>query len=289
MQFGISTHLVHGERLARQHLALIAAHGFELVELFATASHLDYRSPTAVSEARGWLDALGLTAWSLHAPIVDGFRQGVWGRAFSLAAASAARRQEAVDETLAALEAARILGCATMVVHLGVPSEASGTNDNDRDAMRRSLEALLHASRGSGVRLALEVLPAGLATPDALARWFSSDLDLNDAGICLDVGHAHLSGGAPEAIELLAGHLLTTHVHDNRGQSDDHLVPFGGTVDWPMTAAALSKVGYTGPLIFELPDHGDVERTLSAAVGAQQRLQAILNDLSQPLGFEFVE
>jgi sugar phosphate isomerase/epimerase len=105
----------------------------------------------------------------------------------------------------------------------------------------------------------------------------------------MDVGHAHLAGGAPEAIELLAGHLLTTHVHDNAGHSDDHLVPFAGTIDWPATAAALVKVGYAGPLMFELPDHGDVERTLDRAVGAARRLQAILSDLSQPLDFQFAE
>jgi hypothetical protein len=52
---------------------------------------------------------------------------------------------------------------------------------------------------------------------------------------------------------------------------------------------ALSKVGYAGPLIFELPDHGDANRTLEQAVGARRRLQAILNDLSQPLDFESVE
>ena len=289
MRFGISTHLVHGERLTRRHLERIAAHGFRLVEVFATASHVDYRSPAAVAEVRGWLDALELTAWSLHAPITDSFTGGVWGRTYSLAAAGAARRQDAVDETLAALEAARTLGCSTVVVHLGVPSESSPREDNDRDAMQRSLGTLAEASRTAGVRLALEVLPGALATPEWLDRWFSADLDLADAGICLDVGHAHLAGGAPEAVELLAGHIITTHVHDNRGRTDDHLVPFTGTIDWTVTTTALSKVGYAGPLIFELPDHGDVERTLAAAVGAERRLQAILEDLSQPLGFEFVE
>jgi hypothetical protein len=41
--------------------------------------------------------------------------------------------------------------------------------------------------------------------------------------------------------------------------------------------------------MFELPDHGDAERTLDQAVGARGRLQAILDDLSQPLGFEPAE
>ena len=79
---------------------------------------------------------------------------------------------------------------------------------------------------------------------------------------------------------------MTTHVHDNRGRTDDHLVPFDGTIDWPAALMALSKVGYTGPLVFELPDHGDASRTMARAVAARQRIQAILEDLAMPFGFE---
>jgi sugar phosphate isomerase/epimerase len=290
MRFGLSTHLFHGERLNRQHLERIAARDFSLIEIFATRTHVDYHSAPAVAELRTWLDDLGLTAWSMHAPICDGFAGGQWGRPYSPATTDAGRRQEALDETQAALTAARQLGCAVMVVHLGVPrGQPIAADDNHVGAMRRSLTTLAEASLAAGVRLALEVIPNDLATPDALVDWLTSDLELGDAGACLDVGHAHLVGGAPEAAEVLSGHIITTHLHDNTGRSDDHLVPFAGTIDWPATATALSKVGYAGPLMFELPDHGDAERTLSQAVGARGRLQAILDDLSQPLEFGPVE
>jgi sugar phosphate isomerase/epimerase len=290
MRFGISTHLFHGERLTRGHFARIAARGFSLVELFATATHLDYRSAGAVADVRGWLDDLRLSAWSLHAPIVDSFVGGTWGRGYSLAATNAARRQEALDETLAALEAARLLGCSTMVVHRGVPGPAGRPDDNDAGALQRSLPLLVEASRAAGVRLALEVLPAPLASPEALGAWFTADHGLAETGVCLDFGHAHLIGDAAEAVEALSGHVITTHVHDNTGRSDDHLLPFAGTIDWDATMIALSKVGYAGPLMFELPDHGDAERTLDEAVGARRRLQAILSDLADlARGFETVE
>ena len=35
-----------------------------------------------------------------------------------------------------------------------------------------------------------------------------------------------------DAIEEVSGHLLTTHVHDNRRRADDHLPPFGGNIAW---------------------------------------------------------
>lgn len=290
MRFGLSTHLFHGERLTRRHLARIAARDFSLIEIFATRTHVDYHSKPAMAELRTWLDDLGLTAWSMHAPICDGFTGGQWGRAYSPATTDAARRQEALDETAAAFTAARQLGCAVMVVHLGIPrGQPVGADDNNIGAMRRSLAVLAEASLTAGVRLALEVIPNDLATPEALVDWLTGDLELDDAGACLDVGHAHLVGGAPEAAEVLSGHIVTTHIHDNTGRSDDHLVPFAGTIDWPATAMALSKVGYAGPLMFEVPDHGDAERTLDQAVGARARLRAILDDLSQPLGFESAE
>ena len=46
-------------------------------------------------------------------------------------------------------------------------------------------------------------------------------------------------------------HLIATHVHDNRGRSDDHLLPFDGTIDWAGTLLAVQKIGYDGPFMFE--------------------------------------
>src|SRR6188768_1384801 len=121
MRFGVSTHLVHPDRLTRAHFEAIAAHGFDLVEIFATRTHFDYHDPATVSELRRWLDALHLEAGSLHAPICDGFAHGAWGRAYSNASPDAGQRMEAVHEAEVAIRAARDLGCGTVVLHLGLP------------------------------------------------------------------------------------------------------------------------------------------------------------------------
>lgn len=76
MRFGISTHLYHDQKLERAHLAEIAAHGFEGIELFATRSHFDYRDAAAVESLAQWLDETGLTLFSVHAPITDAFGAG---------------------------------------------------------------------------------------------------------------------------------------------------------------------------------------------------------------------
>jgi sugar phosphate isomerase/epimerase len=285
-RFGISTHLFHGERLSRGHLEQVAAHGFRLVEVFATRTHFDYHDARHISETAEWLHALGLSAWSLHAPICASFVHGVWGRAYSNAMGDDARRREAVEETSRSIKAARDLGCSVVVLHTGTPrGQPIELGDNDPRALSRSLEPIAEACRLSGIRLALEVIPNDLATPRALIDWLEGDLELFDTGVCLDVGHAHLMGGTVEAAEALSGHMLTTHLHDNTGRSDDHLLPFDGTVDWPATLMALSKVGYSGPLVFELPDHGNAGHVLERLVGVTRRIQAILEDLAAPLEF----
>ena len=285
-RFGLSTHLFHGERLTERHVARVASHGFPLIEVFATRSHFNYHDPRSVAEVRGWIDRSGLTAWSVHAPICESFVGGIWGRAYSNAMTDAAGRNEAVEETRAAIGAARDLGCSVVVVHLGIPrGQHIPPGDNDARAASRSLEPIAEACASAGVRLALEVIPNDLAVPGALLDWLEGDLELGDAAVCLDVGHAHLVGGSMEAAELLSGHVITTHIHDNAGRSDDHLIPFAGSIDWPATMTALFKIGYSGPLIFEVPDHGNADHVLQQAVAARRRLEAILSDIEMPVDF----
>jgi sugar phosphate isomerase/epimerase len=286
MTFALSTHLFHGEPLGRAHLDAIKAAGFTDIEVFATRTHVDYADDRAVAALAEALEATGLTAGSMHAPICASFVGGQWGRAFSNASSDARARQEAIDETTRAMAACRTLGGRFLVLHLGLPRGQAGPGgDHDRRAVQRSLEQLAEAAAAADVQLALEVIPNELSTPAALVAWLEGDVELGRTGVCLDAGHAHMMGGAPEAVEALAGHILTTHIHDNRGGSDDHLVPFAGTIDWAATLTALWKVGFDGRLVFEVADHGDARSVLERTVGARTRLQAILDGLAEPFSF----
>ena len=286
-RFGLSTHLFHGVRLDRSHLESIARGGFSGVEIFATRTHVDYHDALRIAELRSWLNELGIEPWSMHLPICDGFSHGVWGRAYSNASADGTARREAVDETVQAIAAARDLGCRAAVLHLGLPyGQPIPANDNDAAAVQRSLEPIADACASAGLQLALEVIPNPLAGAGAILDWLTGDLELGDTAACVDIGHAHLTGGAPDAIEVLSGYIATTHIHDNRGKTDDHLVPFDGTIDWVATMTEFSKVGYAGPLVFEVPDHGDASGTLDRIVAARGRIQAILEDLELPFTFE---
>src|SRR5215467_5807796 len=120
MRFGISTHLFHAERLTRDHLAQIAQHGFEAIEVFATRTHFDYHDPAAIAELGTWLKETGLALHGIHAPIADSLTApDNWGQAISNAVTDSAKRQTAVQEADAALNIARQIPADVFVVHMG--------------------------------------------------------------------------------------------------------------------------------------------------------------------------
>ena len=271
-RFGVSTHLFHGERLSRDHLVQIATHDFDLVEVFATKSHFDYHDPDAVASLAEWLEDTRLTLHSLHAPITTSLAEGVWGDIFSTAVADEGRRLQALIEIEAALRVARSIPYRFLVVHLGVPGQ-DVAGDNNRDAARRSIEVLHQKAHDVGVRLALEVIPNAISTPESLVHLIEEDLDLDNLGICLDMGHALIMGDPVEAIETCSGHLFTTHLHDNQGKSDDHLAPFEGAIDWDGVLLAMQKVGYDGAWMFEVANTGSPHAVLDRTHRARGRFE----------------
>jgi sugar phosphate isomerase/epimerase len=155
--------------------------------------------------------------------------------------------------------------------------KSAGSGDNSRDAARRSIEAIHDEARRVGVRLALEVIPNALSTPESLVALIEEDLDDLDVGICVDVGHAHIMGDLGDAIEHCSGHILTTHLHDNRGKSDDHLAPGQGTIDWPATLMGFQKVGYDGVWMFEVANTSDPRTVLEKVEKARKRFESLLD------------
>jgi len=272
VQFGVSTQLYHAQRLRHDHLAEVAAHGFGAVEIIATRSHVDYHDPAALDAVAGWLTREGLRLHSLHAPVMERY-EGRWINPLSIASADEAARTLAVRETAAALELARRVPLSVLVVHPGLQdSLLSPSVTNSGEAAARSIEEIVALASPLGVRVALEVIPNAMATASALVALLD-ELDLPDAGVCLDFGHAHLQGDVVDAIETLSGLLIATHVHDNRGARDEHLAPFEGTIDWTGALMALQKIGYDGTMMLELASADPPAPALERARRAAARLE----------------
>lgn len=85
-------------------------------------------------------------------------------------------------------------------------------------------------------------------------------------GFTWDVGHEHCYPAVGFEVADAFGDLMVgTHVHDNFGQSDPHVItwnddshipPFDGTLDYRKVGASLKKCGYTGTVTLELSKRG---------------------------------
>lgn len=257
MQFELSTTIDGAARLAGPELERIALSGFATIDLSVHS----------------------IGAESADTQRLEAFRQ--------LAAAS--RLQIGGISAMwslgsRALDLADIVGTKRITL-IADACRAHGSNSGgpaDPAAAARALEPLAVGASRRGLALAVE-FPRKFS-PEAIVDLIDG-VDGGPVGVCLDVGHANLAGGAPEAIELLSGYVTIVHLHDNQGREDSHRPPYAGSVDWPLTLMALWKTGFAGAAVVEVTPDPDVATSLARAVGARTRLQAILDDLAQPMVF----
>lgn len=73
-------------------------------------------------------------------------------------------------------------------------------------------------------------------------------------GVTWDFGHSKIMGHADQSRELeyIGKRLKATHVQDNNGKKDSHLIPFiGGDIKWEKIMPTLKKIGYEGDFVLE--------------------------------------
>ncbi|MBO4836084.1 MAG: sugar phosphate isomerase/epimerase [Clostridia bacterium] len=110
-----------------------------------------------------------------------------------------------------------------------------------------------------GIGMAIENM---ISTENHMSAWgdidrliaLADELDAPDVGICLDTGHAWLTGYDPaDCVRRIGSRLKCTHIADNHGeQKDEHVAPFMGTIDWAALIRALRETGYENDFSFEI-------------------------------------
>ena len=250
MQPGLSTHVFLPQRL---HTGLLdamvracAPFGAPAIEVFAARHHFDYTDRSVVREIGNWFRDSGVRA-TLHQPLsADAYWSRHAAPTLNLLDPEKTRRIDAMDEAKRALEAAEQVPFRAMVVHLGQARDTWSPR-----SLEHSLTAIEHLKAFAhplGVKLLLENLPNEVATPEHLLEILRIG-HFDNVGICLDVGHAHLSeGGLDATLELLKPRIAEVHLHDNNGMRDEHL--------WPGTAEAGKglELARVSGLLEGLPD-----------------------------------
>lgn len=74
------------------------------------------------------------------------------------------------------------------------------------------------------------------------------------AGFCWDTGHETCFTPGEKFMPRFGERLIAMHIHDNMGivDSDDHLLPFDGEIDFEEVAKEIAKSGYNGTLMLEV-------------------------------------
>jgi sugar phosphate isomerase/epimerase len=249
MQRVLSTYLFVKRKLTAALVNEVARAEIPAIELFCSRGHFDYRSGEDARELASWLAGHGMTLHSIHAPTARDFDTMRESTApLSISDPERVRRQEAVDEIKRALDLAEYIPFRYSIQHV---ARARDVSDPRRwDAACSSLENLSLFARQRGVTIALENTPGEMATPANL-KTFLDQTRLPGLKLCFDLGHAHLEGNVSAGVEAARDLIATTHVHDNRGERDDHLLPYDGTIDWNAALAALPQ---DVPIVLELKE-----------------------------------
>ena len=279
MNFGISTHLFVNQRLSSHILDQIHGAGLAPVEIFAARQHLDYRDANHVRDVGQWFSDHGVILYSVHTPL---FNDADWGRSGGMALSPAylekRKRIDSMDEIKRVIEIAERLPFRYLILHLGLPDEEYDLSKFD--AAFTSLEHLKIFAKEAGVEVLLENIPSPLSTPERLIEFIQyTRMDLK---VCFDTGHAHLSGGVESAFEVLKGRTVLAHLHDNRGEKDDHLMPFDGQIDWPKAVEAFRAVETPYPLFLELRDYGPESTSLVRVTQVIEKMQALPSSAREP-------
>jgi sugar phosphate isomerase/epimerase len=270
----LSTHIFLRQRLHPGLLETLMKGGAQAIELFAARQHFDYTSRPHVKEIASWFAGNPVEAFSLHMPMFGDSEMGRTGTpAVNVVHPEKSRRIDGMDEIKRALEIAEDMPLRYLILHLGENHDAWGPRVLD-DAMT-AIEHLQAFSRPLGVKILLENIQNEVTQAVNLVEIVRSG-HFKDVGVCLDLGHAHLSPGISAAITELIPLIRSAHVHDNHGLKDEHLWPGEGTIPWKETMQELRTAPQLQAAVLEIQyNHEDSPERVSARAAEAFQLLAL--------------
>jgi sugar phosphate isomerase/epimerase len=206
-------------------LPIVIAQGIRLVEMaLYKPSFFDHTDPDQIDRLIYHLERASLNVNSVHAP---------FGLEKDISSFDNKVHEVGVDAVIEAIEVARLLGAGYVVVHASDRGVTALDHKKRLDRARGVMRELAVLAEEAGVNLALENLPPGFlcSTPEEMITLIDS-ISSPCVGVCLDTGHANLTGQFEKWARTVLPRAFGMHLHDNDGQSDQHLFPGMGNIDW---------------------------------------------------------
>jgi sugar phosphate isomerase/epimerase len=123
------------------------------------------------------------------------------------------------------------------------------------------IEKLAPLTRALGVKLAID--SASMQPIGSAVHFVEDGVDAN-IGIALDFADAARGGDLVDAIEIAAEHIWAARI------------PADGAIEWASVLTTVQKVGYEGPMIFDLAPRGSTKERLQQAQKARERMERFL-------------
>jgi L-ribulose-5-phosphate 3-epimerase len=222
-------------------IPLVAQAGFDRISLAGgNARASGYLKKSIRDRTRRVCRQYSVQVDSIHAP---------FGSRLDISSPDPGIRRTGVELTVQAIDACVEFDHAQLMLHLNDRFHESELTTRIT-LVENAMAVIIDYAAKHHVDLAVENLPSSQS-----ARLFDHILSLYDdhrLGVCLDTSHAHLSHTLHDLLEQYGGRLTAVHVSDNRGEHDDHLLPFEGTIDWDRFAMHFARIGYTGTFLLEV-------------------------------------
>jgi sugar phosphate isomerase/epimerase len=267
-------------KLTPELLGQISGAGFAGLEIFCTRSHFEYSAKPEIQAMASALEQHRLQLVSLHAPTsrdMSAMRES--GTPLSICEVERVRRIEAMDELKRVIDVTDDLPYARLILHMGGARETA--DPRKRDAAFSSLEHLILHAHHAGVAICVENTMSEMGDPGYLLA-FVDETRLSGLRFNFDIGHANLSDfPVDERLEKsfspLRDLVSSVHLHDNRGEKDEHIPPYDGTIDWPAAIKLFKSAPEPNlPLVLELK-----EKTGPEAPSAAEQLTAARKSLDR--------
>ena len=232
------------------HDALGALHelgwrAFEVSTEHLSAIETDADPQRQIEKVLHCLNELDLSAPQAHAHL-----------GADVAAPDSAQREMDINRLRRHTEIAAQLGVRTVVMHPGGKGYCA-TQADGRRIRELNIEGFRRLGDFAGehnVNIGIEnLIQPGASTPLEILGLLEV-IDHSAIGVTVDTSHANAAGlDVAEVVRELRAHLVGTHVSDNNGSGDQHLMPGGGTIDWPSVMSAFREVRYGGLFNLEIP------------------------------------
>lgn len=255
MRLSIASAYTQSKYGEKEGLKMIRDAGFDCVDYTfcgLPAEHIFFteKGPAYARELRAYLDEIGLVCSQAHAPFAledgDPFDPDF----------------PAYGQILHAMEAAAILGSPSIVIHAVTIRDRSADYVEDYNyEFYRTLEPY---AEKFGIRIAIENLfntdkkrnayfNRRLGTPELVNRMLAR-LNSDWFTVCLDLGHAAMTGFEPEEFlrGVIPGAITALHVQDTDYRGDRHQLPYICDLNWNGIMTALKEIGYEGDFTYEV-------------------------------------